>query len=142
MEEADVLCNRLAIIDRGKIMAIDAPGALKAQIGGDIVSARFIAPDAKVSLLIEAISALPETVSVSTMGEGIQRIVARQRGDQLIPQVFALAAKQDVVVESIRLHRPSLDDVYLHFTGREMRDEQGSREDTRRARMTKRRMRR
>jgi ABC-2 type transport system ATP-binding protein len=142
MEEADVLCNRLGIIDRGKIMAIGAPGALKAQIGGDIISARFVAPDERVSVLVKAISALPETASVTAMGEGLQRIVARQRGDQLIPEVFALAARSEVSVESIRLHRPSLDDVYLHFTGREMRDEQGSREDTRKTRMTQRRMRR
>ncbi len=142
MEEADVLCNRLGIIDRGKIMAIDAPGALKAEIGGDIISARFVASDERISALVKAISALPETASVTAMGEGLQRIVARQRGDQLIPEVFALAAKSDVNVESIRLHRPSLDDVYLHFTGREMRDEQGSREDARKARMTQRRMRR
>jgi ABC-2 type transport system ATP-binding protein len=127
MEEADELCDCLAIIDRGKILATDAPGALKAQIGGDIVSARFTAPDVKVSALLEAISALPEVVSVSTMEDGIQRIVARQRGDQLIPVVFALAAKWNVVVESIRLHRPSLDDVYLH---------------ARKTRMTQRRMRR
>ncbi len=142
MEEADELCDRLAIIDRGKIMATDTPGALKAQIGGDIVTVRFIAAEDKVSRLLAAISTLPGTASVTTMAEGIQRIVAHQRGDELIPQIFALAAEHNVAVESIRLHRPSLDDVYLHFTGREMRDEQGSREDLRRNRMTRRRMQR
>ena len=142
MEEADALCDRLAIIDRGKIMAIGKPGELKAGIGGDIVTARFVAADEKVSRLVQALAALPETVSVTPMGDGLERIVARQRGDQLIPEVFALAAKHDVGVESIRLHRPSLDDVYLHFTGREMRDEQGSREDLRRTRVAQRRMRR
>ena len=142
MEEADGLCDRLAIIDRGKIMANGKPGALKADIGGDIVTARFVAPDEKVSRLVQALAALPETVSVTPMGDGLQRIVARQRGDRLIPEVFALAAKNEVGVESIRLHRPSLDDVYLHFTGREMRDEQGSREEIGKARMTQRRLRR
>ena len=142
MEEADALCDRLAIIDRGRIMAIDRPGALKAEIGGDIVTARFVAPDERVARLVQALAALPETVSVTPMEGGLQRIVARQRGDRLIPEVFTLAAAHDVTVESIRLHRPSLDDVYLHFTGREMRDEQGSREEIGKTRMRQRRMRR
>jgi len=142
MEEADALCDRLAIIDRGRIMAIDKPGALKAQIGGDIITARFAAPDEKVAALVTALAALPETVSVTPVEGDLQRIVARQRGDQLIPEVFALAARHGVGVESIRLHRPSLDDVYLHFTGREMRDEQGSREEIGKTRMRQRRLRR
>jgi ABC-2 type transport system ATP-binding protein len=66
MEEADELCDRLAIIDRGRIMAIDAPGALKARIGGDLVSARFVASDENLSLLVEAISARPEVVSTGS----------------------------------------------------------------------------
>jgi ABC-2 type transport system ATP-binding protein len=142
MEEADALCDRLAIIDRGKIMAIDRPGTLKAQIGGDVITARFVALDERISRLVQAISALPDTVAVTSLEDGLKRIVVQKRGDQVIPEIFALAAKNEVSVESIRLHRPSLDDVYLHFTGREMRDEQGSREEIGRTRMMQRRLRR
>jgi ABC-2 type transport system ATP-binding protein len=142
MEEADALCDRVAIIDQGKIAALDRPGALKAQIGGDVITVRFLDSGPATLSLLEAIRSLPEIAEVAKAEDGIQRIMVRQHGDQVIPELFALAARHGVRIDSVRLKRPSLDDVYLHFTGRDIREEGGSREEMRKSRRLQRRLRR
>lgn len=142
MEEADTLCDRVAIIDRGKIKALDRPGALKAQIGGDIVIARFSALDGSISQALEAIRGLPQVRGVEPKRDGAYWIVVDRDGDKLIPALFALCGQAGVSIESISLKKPSLDDVYLHFTGREMREEEASLEAHIRARIMRGRIRR
>ncbi|MDD5453353.1 MAG: ATP-binding cassette domain-containing protein [Candidatus Bipolaricaulis sp.] len=142
MEEADALCDRVAIIDHGKIAALDRPGALKAQIGGDVITVRFLDSGPATLSLVETIRSLPEIVEVSQGEDGITRIVVRQHGDRVIPELFSLAIHHGVRIDSLRLKRPSLDDVYLHFTGRDIREEGGSREELHRARRAQRRLRR
>jgi len=128
MEEADSLCDRLAIIDHGRIMALDTPGALKARIGGDLVTVRFVGEDEKVGVLLNAIRSLPRVREVNTAENGIHRIVVEQHGDQLVPEIIRIADEHGVEVQSIRLKRPTLDDVYLSFTGHALRDAEESRE--------------
>lgn len=138
MEEADALSDRVAIIDRGVIVALDTPGALKARIGGDLITLRFAADGAPVEGVLSAIRALPGVREVRPAPDGIHRIVVEQHGDRLIPEIVRIASKQGMEITSIRLKRPTLDDVYLHYTGRDIREADGGREEllkTRRMRM-------
>ncbi len=142
MEEADSLCRRLAIIDHGRIMALDTPGALKSQIGGDLVTVRFASKNGKVDALLSNIRTLPNVKEIKVTEEGIHHITVEQNGDQLVPAIVRAADEQNVGVQSIRLKRPTLDDVYLHFTGHEIREEKGDREAQGKARRMKSRARR
>ncbi|MCD6142421.1 ATP-binding cassette domain-containing protein [Candidatus Bipolaricaulota bacterium] len=142
MEEADSLCDRVAIIDHGRIMALDGPGALKSQIGGDLVTVRFAGDVGKVNMLLDVIRGLPRVREVNAGEDGIHRIVVEQHGDQLVPEIVRVANEHAVEVQSIRLKRPTLDDVYLHFTGHEIREEEGNREAQVKARRMKSRARR
>ncbi len=128
MEEADALCDRVAIIDRGKIKALDKPEALKAQIGGEIVIARFSSMDGRIPQALEAIRALPQVRGIEPKRDGAYWIIVSQDGDKLIPEIFSRCSQAGVSLESISLKKPSLDDVYLHFTGREIRAEEGGAE--------------
>ena len=136
-----MLSDRVAIIDRGKIMALDRPGALKAAIGGDLVTVRFSAEDGLEGLL-SALRALPGVREVRELRDGIHRIVVERDGDRLIPEVVHLAQEHGIGIHSVRLKRPTLDDVYLHYTGREIREAEGSREELIRTRVMSRRIRR
>lgn len=140
MDEADALCNQIAIIDRGAIKVIDVPDNLKSQIGGDIVHIWFkkMAQE-KFSEVIRVISSLPVVNSVKPHdGECIAVV---ENGDVAIPEIFRVIHPLEVEISSVTLKRPSLDDVYLAFTGRELRDETGSKEDAFRSRVMMRRMR-
>lgn len=141
MEEADALCDRIAIIDRGVIKAIGTPAGLKDRVGGDVVSIRFKeAPPEKVN---EAITALKNLVGVHSIKlQDGDCFVVTKGGGELIPQIFQVLQPLGVGVERVTLKRPSLDDVYLFFTGRELRDEVGSKEEAMRSRMLMRRVRR
>ncbi|NOX44533.1 MAG: ATP-binding cassette domain-containing protein, partial [Caldiserica bacterium] len=128
MEEADALSDRVAIIDRGRIVALDRPGALKAAIGGDIITVRFAADTEGLSGLLSALEGLPGVREVRGTPDGIHRIVVEADGDRLIPRIVHLAEEYGIGIHSIRLKRPTLDDVYLHYTGRGIREAEGSRE--------------
>lgn len=140
MDEADALCDRLAIIDRGVIKVIDTPTNLKSRVGGDIVNARFSeAAQDKIAEALQAISGLPAVYSVKPHGG--ECIIVVKNGEEAIPEIFQVTQPLDVKIDRVTLKRPTLDDVYLHFTGRELRNESGSKEDAMRSRMVMRRMR-
>jgi len=141
MEEADVLSDRVAIIDRGRIVALDRPGALKAGIGGDLITVRFSTGDG-LEPLLRSLKALPGVREIREARDGIHRIVVEKNGDQLIPEIVRLAQDHGIGIHSIRLKRPTLDDVYLHYTGRQIREAEGSREELIRSRVMARRIRR
>lgn len=142
MEEADELSDRVAIIDRGKILALDKPGALKAALGGDLITVKFVAQDDRLGALLSAIRTLPGVRDLRSSPDGIHWIWVEQRGDRLIPELVQLANAHGIQVDSVRLKRPTLDDVYLHYTGREIREAEASREEHVRARILQRRVRR
>ncbi|MBC7222407.1 ATP-binding cassette domain-containing protein [Candidatus Bipolaricaulota bacterium] len=142
MEEADELSDRVAIIDHGKILALDKPGALKAALGGDLITLKFASQDERLPALLSAIRALPGVRDLRSSPDGIHWIWVEQRGDQLIPELVQLALSYGIQVDSVRLKRPTLDDVYLHYTGREIREAEASREEHVRARILQRRVRR
>ncbi len=141
MDEADALCDRVAIIDRGVIKAIDAPSALKDQLGGDVIFFRFSdgSGDAAAATMA-ALRELPGVKEISQHGE--EKVVVARNGDLLLPQIFEAAQKNGARIESVTLKRPTLDDVYLAHTGRALREGAGGKEEFRRQRMAMRRARR
>ncbi|MGD0550218.1 MAG: ATP-binding cassette domain-containing protein [Candidatus Bathyarchaeia archaeon] len=119
MEEADKLCDRIAIIDYGKIIALDEPKQLKGDLEGDIITV-------KTEMVEELSAKLKETNFVKDMKEqkGELKLIVKD-GDKIVPRVMEIAASSGIHVESISIHEPTLEDVFLHYTGREIRGEGG-----------------
>ncbi len=113
MEEADSLCGRVAIVDRGRIVALDAPERLKATLGGDVVTLRTA--DTRRELAAK-LGAEPWVRAVRDMEGGLE--LTTERGAQRIPEIVASAQSLGVTLSSVSLRTPSLEDVFLHFTGR------------------------
>lgn len=128
LDEAEQ-CDRVAIIDHGRIIALDTPEALKARVAKDIV-VLTTADDQRAAEELRARFGL-EPMLV----DGTLRIEA-ERGDELIPK---LIRELTVPIQSASLRRPSLDDVFLALTGRQIRDEEASELDLFRERMRARR---
>jgi len=141
MEEADSLCDRIAIIDRGRIRAVDSPAALKVQIGGDLVTLRLAGEERAVEEAARIISGLPQVRQLDRRGNGDEYTAVVTNGEQVLPSLFEACQPTGARIVAVAVKRPSLDDVYLAFTGRELRDETGSREEALRARMMMRRVR-
>jgi ABC-2 type transport system ATP-binding protein len=117
MEEADFLCNRVAIIDEGKIIAIDSPENLKRKIGGD---ALIIEADEKEKTK-EVVSKLSFVKKVSEVDEKIY--VNIENSEENLPSVFEALRNNNIKIKSISVRKPSLNDVFIHYTGKEIRDE-------------------
>ncbi len=141
MEEADELCDRVTIIDMGEIKAIDKPGKLKEIIGGDIITFTLKNSSNKETFL-ENIRTLQSVNNVKLLQNGIYQVIVTQNGDRLIPEIFKIANEMSVEIDSVRLKRPSLDDVYLYFTGKTIRETEESKEDIIKRNITIRRARR
>ncbi|HYA70088.1 MAG TPA: ATP-binding cassette domain-containing protein [Thermoplasmata archaeon] len=120
LDEADGMCDRIAIIDHGKIVAEGTPSQLKDRIGGDVVTVR---PTATSPSLEAALKALPGVTAVSTQDDTYR--VKCPSGDVLIPKIVGAATNLGVSIAGISLRRPSLDEVFLEFTGREYREDEG-----------------
>jgi len=120
LDEADGMCERIAIIDHGRIVATGSPSQLKDQVGGDVVTVR---PSAAADGLEAALRALPGVTSVSTQ-DGTFRVKC-PNGESLIPKVVGAASSLGVGLAGVSLRRPSLDEVFLEFTGREYREDEG-----------------
>ena len=117
MDEADRLCDRIAIIDHGRLVALDSPLKLKAVIPGrNVIEVSFTGEPADWRARLEK---LPGVDSLS--GEGsVFRIAAS--GPATATALIAAAAEADVAVRSLAVHSTTLDDVFVHFTGRDLRD--------------------
>ena len=113
MDEADRLCNRVAIIDHGKIVALDKPSALKAKVGGEIIRLRVRSPK------IEPIKELDYVLSVDQSGSTLL-LTVKDAGSHL-QEILGLVGQ----VDSVEIRSPTLNDVFLHYTGREIREESG-----------------
>jgi ABC-2 type transport system ATP-binding protein len=176
MEEADKLCDRVAIIDHGQIKAIDNPETLKGGVGGDVVTLK-IATESKdkiqetlaqikkqpffetimetkagapeippqVAEMMEkmkgkggdaaailgkmgpeALKAMQSARKSGVNGDNVFNIVVKD-GATALPQIFKIAENAGATIASISVKRPSLDDVFLAYTGRALREEEGSR---------------
>ncbi|WXG44365.1 MAG: ATP-binding cassette domain-containing protein [Promethearchaeati archaeon SRVP18_Atabeyarchaeia-1] len=119
MEEADKLCDRIAIIDYGKIVALDTPDKLKESLGEETIAIKTSEAE-KLSQLLER-SALVSKASTSQN----ELTVHVKNGHETLPRIVETAASSGIRVESISLHEPDLGDVFLHYTGRAIREEEG-----------------
>ncbi|HKS80024.1 MAG TPA: ATP-binding cassette domain-containing protein [Candidatus Acidoferrales bacterium] len=119
MDEADKLCDRIAIVDHGKLAALDTPTRLKDEVpGADAVEAEFEnAPPDWVSKL----QSLAHAAGV-TQGDGVVHI-ASNNGPATVAALMDLARSHKVTVKKVSVQSTTLDDVFLHYTGRELRDE-------------------
>jgi ABC-2 type transport system ATP-binding protein len=121
VEEADYLCNRVAILERGKIAVVDTPKVLKSSLGSSVLSIRFpqggLANEFAVLLngmsWVKRIHRHDALLELSVGNEGMK-----------IPEVVRLARKQGFVISSIGEHKPSLEDVFLHYVGNKLQDEE------------------
>ena len=129
MDEADELCDRIAIIDHGRIVAMDSPGRLKASLGGEVVLLRM--PQCTEGC-IEALGQVPGVSSVRPQESGL--ILAVEEGASTIPRILDVARSQGTEVESVMLKMPTLEDVFIRRTGRTLRDERVEGKDLLRAR--------
>jgi ABC-2 type transport system ATP-binding protein len=122
MEEAE-RCDRIAIIDNGVIVALDTPEHLKEAVGRDRVEIGVAEPAA-------AIAALRAALGVeATVSEGLVTFYVED-GDEFIPRLFA---DTQLEIHSVRVSRPTLDDVFMTYTGRTIRDAEASHADHLRA---------
>lgn len=121
MDEADRLCNRIAIVDHGKLVALDAPDALKRTVPGEnVIEAQFVKPPADWE---QQLNALPDVKSVQSESANMYRIMT-SNGSRTTTQLVEAAVKAGVVVKSLTVQNTTLDDVFVHYTGRQLRDEQ------------------
>lgn len=117
MEEADRLCNRVAIMDRGKIIALDTPARLKDGLGGDVVTIRSPHPEAVANALD-----LP-WISRREQHDG-QVTISLWNAEEHISGIVTLLAREGIGIEAISIRKPTLEDVFLHFTGKTIREEE------------------
>jgi len=121
MEEADYLCDRIAIIDHGKIIALDTPAGLKKRLEGDVVTLGVVGTaESFVTILrekpwIREVKLHNATLTITALD-----------GEKRVPDLFELARESGITITSVSLRKPSLEDVFIHLTGSSIREEEGS----------------
>ena len=118
MEEADQLCTKIAIIDRGRIVALDSPERLKAMLGGDLVDLRVKEAPAE---FVTDLKGLDHVSDVFLDDDTVGLTVSN--GESFIPRAVEAAQKHGVVISSVSMRKPNLEDLFIRLTGREIRDE-------------------
>jgi ABC-2 type transport system ATP-binding protein len=121
MDEADRLCDRIAIVDHGKLVALDSPMALKASVpGNNVVEVGFAkdSPD-----LHPALETLPGVTSIQAQTGGMYRLLTSD-GSLTTSKLVEMAASRRDSIKSLSVQNTSLDDVFVHYTGGQLRDEQ------------------
>jgi ABC-2 type transport system ATP-binding protein len=114
LDEADALCDRIAIIDGGRIVAEGTPDSLKREVSGDVV---MVGLNGSTAAAAETLSGLDYVLKLEVQeSEGLRLYV--DAGDTAIPQIMRQLAGAGIQLDTISLHRPSLDDVFLAKTGR------------------------
>jgi ABC-2 type transport system ATP-binding protein len=119
MEEADALCQRLAIIDHGRVIALGTPAALKESIpGGFLLRLRFAKHTPGLLLGLQSLAGVREVRSQDTTGADVYS----DRGGSLIPEIASLATTSGAELLDVHISEPSLENLFLHHTGRSLRD--------------------
>jgi len=117
MEEADTLCARIAIVDHGKVIALGTPAELKASIpGGYLLRLRFARATEALAGRLRGIAGVSE---VSLRGENAD--IYADRGGALVPAIVAAASAEGAEIADVHISEPSLENLFLHHTGRSLR---------------------
>jgi len=120
MEEADRLCDRVGIVDGGKIQVIDSPENLKNAMGNEVIS--IILDENKIhDSFLPKLKEIEFVKNITEDGSKLTLFVSN--GTQVIPKIFQISSELDVKITTISLTRPTLDDVFLSYTGHEIRDD-------------------
>ncbi|HVP42547.1 MAG TPA: ATP-binding cassette domain-containing protein [Terriglobales bacterium] len=120
MDEADRLCDRIAIVDHGRLVALDAPMALKQSVpGSTVIEAQFIDAPADWPKQLEA---LPGVRSVQPEAAHMYRVLTDD-GSKTTTAMVEAAVQENVLVKTLTVQSTTLDDVFVHYTGRDLRDE-------------------
>ena len=116
MDEAERLCNRIAFVDKGKLISLDTMDNLKLLIPtGDIIE---IGSDKDTGPLAELIAALPGITSAEQKKQKL--IITAKNGSRVIPAIFSVFERSGIPVTSISVRSPSLEDVFIYLTGRKL----------------------
>lgn len=121
LDEADQLCDRIAIIDGGKVRVIGSPNELKSDLGGDSIALALLESTHGLDTLATSLQALPGVHAVHTNGKGLD--IRVETAEAALPRVLESVAKSGHGVESIDYHRPRLDDVFVAHTGHAFRND-------------------
>jgi len=132
LEEADGLCDRIAIIDHGKIVKVGSPNALKEGLGGDIIELGIKEENSDIAKLISQVKLVKEVKRVDSLNYRIKS----EHGEEAAPEIIEIIRDNGFHVNRISLMEPTLDQVYLEYTGRSIREEETSKEQFRAQRRT------
>ncbi len=121
MDEAVRLCDRIAIVDHGELVALDTPANLKRSVSGNnVIEVQFHAPPEDLPGRLQA---LPGVTSVQDEGAGMFRVLTTD-GSTTTTALVEAAVRADIGITSLSVQNTTLDDVFVHYTGRQLRDEQ------------------
>ena len=119
MEEADQLCDRIGIIDRGKIQIIDSPKNMKNAMGNEVISLTFENGNSA-----DFLSQLHQIDLIKKINEDNNKLtIFASKGTEVIPKIFQISSELQIKIISISLTQPTLDDVFISYTGHEIRDD-------------------
>ena len=120
MDEADRLCNRIAIVDHGKLVALATPEALKASVpGSTVIEVQFDNPPADWKQRLRSLSGV---TSVQHEAAAMYRVLTAN-GSRTTTALVEMAVDAGVPVRTLTVQNTTLDDVFVHYTGRQLRDE-------------------
>jgi len=129
MEEADMLCDRIAIMDYGRIVCIGTGSDLKDQVGGDVIEVKLSQTSPVKEQAVKALKEQPFVKDVMVSPDKLSLNVFVDRGETATPKLAGFLSEAGLVADSISMLRPSLDDVFLKYTGRRIREDKASREE-------------
>jgi ABC-2 type transport system ATP-binding protein len=119
MEEADALCQRLAIVDHGRMIALGTPAELKASIpGGFVLRLRFGNQTPDLLQRLQSLAGVREVRAADSTGVDVYA----DRGGSLIPEIASQAVSAGAELSDVHISEPSLENLFLHHTGRSLRD--------------------
>ena len=133
IEEADYLCHRMVIMDRGKIVTMDTPGKLKQVLGLNLISLQLA--NGRFDSLIGLLKQIDWIKKIEERNDSLELSI--DGAEERIPQLIDFTDGHEFAISSIDLHKPSLEDAFLHFTGKTIREKEGSLMDTWKAMMTR-----
>lgn len=127
IEEADYLCDRVAIIDQGKIIAIDTPGKLKEAVGTNLISVVIANQKEKGPEFVSKVKQLEWVKGVEEYGKEI--LLDVERGEGRVAELVSFSEKHGFVIVSVDEREPNLEDVFVQLTGRTIREAEGASKD-------------
>jgi len=130
MEEADNLCDSIGIIDHGKIQVIDTPKSMKSTIGNEIISFHLVDGTANQDAIIDQIGNIEFVKEVKN--KEVLITVFSTKSNEVIPKIFQESANLDMKISSLTLKQPTLDDVFISYTGHDLRDDTENKKYSRR----------